>query len=220
MSYENAVPKPLKFLISDGKMIDDAGNVISESDTLKDLYTKWNPEVKKYLLSDGSVVDENNNLIIKNDYWKKVYEQADPKIAKYLHADGIVDENPGSGEINLEERDVLITENSEIEVTPSQEYDGLSKVTVIVNVPSGSDVPTEWYLWEIGSQSGRYSYLPFDTAPETLTEDTYELCLGDTLSSDIEITTFEHVDYEYENDETFYYGGVMYYRADNVSIGG
>lgn len=39
MSYENAVPKPLKFLISDGKMIDDEGNVIAESDTLKDLYT-------------------------------------------------------------------------------------------------------------------------------------------------------------------------------------
>lgn len=97
MSYDNAVPKPLKFLVSDGKMIDDQGNVIAESDTLKDLYTKWNPEVKKYLLSDGSVVDENNNLIIKNDYYKKMYDQADPKVAKYLHADGTIDENPGTG---------------------------------------------------------------------------------------------------------------------------
>lgn len=93
MSYENAVPKPLKFLISDGKMIDDEGNVIAESETLKDLYTKWEPEVKKYLLSDGSVVDEDGNLIIKNDYYKKVYEQTDPKVQKYLHADGTISEN-------------------------------------------------------------------------------------------------------------------------------
>ena len=93
MSYENAVPKPLKFLISDGKMIDDAGNVIAESDTLKDLYTKWAPEVKKYLLSDGSVVDEEGNLIIKNEYYKKMYDQAIPKVAKYLHADGTISEN-------------------------------------------------------------------------------------------------------------------------------
>lgn len=92
-NYENAVPKPLKFLISDGKMIDEAGNVIAESETLKDLYTKWAPEVKKYLLSDGSVVDENNNLIIKNDYYKKMYDQAIPKVQKYLHADGTISEN-------------------------------------------------------------------------------------------------------------------------------
>ena len=97
MSYENAVPKPLKFLISDGKMIDDAGNVIAESETLKDLYTKWEPEVKKYLLSDGSVVDEEGNLIVKNDWWKSFYDGACPKVAKYLHADGTIDENPGSG---------------------------------------------------------------------------------------------------------------------------
>lgn len=93
-TYANAVPKPLKFLISDGKMIDDNGNVIAESETLKDLYTKWNPEVKKYLLSDGSVVDEGDNLIIKNDYYKTMYEQAVPKIQKYLHSDGTISENP------------------------------------------------------------------------------------------------------------------------------
>lgn len=97
MSYENAVPKPLKFLISDGKLVDEQGNVIAESERLQDLYIKWNPEVKKYLLSDGSVVDENNNLIIKNEYYKKMYDQADPKVAKYLHSDGTVDENPGGG---------------------------------------------------------------------------------------------------------------------------
>lgn len=139
-TYENAVPKPLKFLISDGKMIDDAGNVIAESETLKDLYTKWNPEIKKYLLSDGSVVDENNNLIVKNDYYKKMYEQADPKIAKYLHADGTIDENAGGGSgANLENnKTVSITENGTVEITPSAGYDGMKKVTAEVSVSGGA----------------------------------------------------------------------------------
>lgn len=97
MSYNNAEPTPLKFLVSNGDLVDESGNVIGHSDSLKDMYEKASPQVKKFLLSDGSVVDENNNLIIKNEYFKKVYEQATPKVAKYLHADGTVDENPGSG---------------------------------------------------------------------------------------------------------------------------
>jgi hypothetical protein len=64
-NYSNAVPKALKFLVSDGDLIDENGNVIAHSDTLKDMYDQAFPQVKKYLLSDGSVVDENNNLIIK-----------------------------------------------------------------------------------------------------------------------------------------------------------
>lgn len=93
MSYDNAEPKVLKFLVSDGKLVDESGNVIAVSDTLQDLYIKSSPQVKKYLLSDGSVVDENNNLIIKNDYFKKVYDQATPKVQKYLHSDGTISEN-------------------------------------------------------------------------------------------------------------------------------
>lgn len=96
-NYDNAEPKPLKFLVSDGKLVDESGNVIAESDSLQDIYVKSSPQVKKYLLSDGSVVDENNNLIIKNDYYKKVYDQTTPKVAKYLHLDGTIDENPGGG---------------------------------------------------------------------------------------------------------------------------
>lgn len=92
-NYDNAEPKPLKFLISDGKLVDESGNVIAESDSLQDLYIKSSPQVKKYLLSDGSVVDENNNLIIKNNYYKKVYDQATPKVQKYLHSDGTISEN-------------------------------------------------------------------------------------------------------------------------------
>lgn len=92
-TYENAEPKPLKFLHSDGKMVDDEGNVIADSLTLKDFYDQAAPQVQKFLLSDGSVVDENNNLIIKNDYYKKMYDQTDPKVQKYLHSDGTISEN-------------------------------------------------------------------------------------------------------------------------------
>lgn len=97
MNYNESTPTPLKFLVSNGDLVDESGNVIAHSDSLEDMYKKASPQVKKFLLSDGSVVDENNNLIIKNDYFKQVYEQAEPKVAKYLHADGTIDENPGSG---------------------------------------------------------------------------------------------------------------------------
>lgn len=93
MSYANAIPKALKFLVSDGDLIDDDRNVIAHSDTLKDMYDQAVPEVKKYLLSDGSVVDEDGNEIIKNAYYKKVYDQAVPKAQKYLHSDGTISEN-------------------------------------------------------------------------------------------------------------------------------
>ena len=69
MSYDNATPKVLKFLISNGDLVDEAGNVIAHSDDLQDMYNKASPQVKKYLLSDGSVVDEDGNTIIKNDYF-------------------------------------------------------------------------------------------------------------------------------------------------------
>lgn len=158
MNYNNAVPKPLKFLVSDGKLIDEAGNVIAESETLKDLYTKWAPEVKKYLLSDGSVVDENNNLIIKNDYYKKMYDQADPKVAKYLHADGTVDENPGGGpEVSLQEnKNVSINfeykdSPSTQEILPSNNYDAMKKVTLTLN-------EGDWYKFNNDNANPRTIY--------------------------------------------------------------
>lgn len=166
MSYENAVPKPLKFLISDGKMIDDAGNVIAESDTLKDLYTKWNPEVKKYLLSDGSVVDEEGNLIVKNDYYKKMYDQAIPKVAKYLHADGTIDENPGGGSANLEDNVQTIidvsTYTQPVEVLPISGKDGMKKNTITLNnIPSPGGVTT-LYAWSV---DGDTVYFNISIAP-------------------------------------------------------
>jgi len=98
MDYNKASPKVLKFLVSDGDLVDDNGNVIAHSDSLKDMYIKATPQVKKYLLSDGSVVDEDGNLIIKNDYFKKVYDQAEPIVQKYLHSDGTISENPANND--------------------------------------------------------------------------------------------------------------------------
>lgn len=140
MNYDESSPTVLKFLVSNGDLIDEAGNVIAHSDSLADMYVKASPQVKKYLLSDGSVVDEDGNLIIKNDYFKKVYDQAEPKMAKYLHADGTIDENPGSGSgANLQDnKQVSINQNGEVEITPDNGYDGMKKVTAEVNV-SGSE---------------------------------------------------------------------------------
>ena len=95
MDYDEATPTPLKFLISNGDLVDESGNVIAHSDSLEDMYEKASPQVKKYLLSDGSVVNENGEEIIQNEYFKNLYDQAEPKVAKYLHADGTIDENPG-----------------------------------------------------------------------------------------------------------------------------
>lgn len=138
MSYDNAEPKVTKYLISNGDLVDESGNVIAHSDSLEDMYIKTSPQVKKYLLSDGSVVNENNDLIIKNDYFKKMYDQAEPKVAKYLHADGTIDENPGSGsDVNLEDnKQVTISNNGTTEIKPSSDYDAMKKVTVTTNVPT------------------------------------------------------------------------------------
>lgn len=43
----------------------------------------------------------------------------------------------GGGTVNLETKEVTITTNTTTEITPSVGYDGLSKVTVTTNVPSG-----------------------------------------------------------------------------------
>lgn len=39
----------------------------------------------------------------------------------------------------LEEKNVIILENGESEITPSEGYDGISQVNLIVNVPTGTD---------------------------------------------------------------------------------
>lgn len=106
-------------------------------------YKVSEPSALKFLKANGAVVDENENVVNDaTDYWKKVYDQAEPKVAKYLHANGTIDENPGSGAgVNLEDnKEIEITENGEIEITPSAGKDGMKKVTATVNVSGGADL--------------------------------------------------------------------------------
>ena len=161
MSYDNASPKALKFLVSNGDLLDDTGNVISHSDSLKDMYDKAVPEVKKYLLSDGSVVDEDGNTIIKNDYFKTVYEQAVPKVAKYLHADGTIDENAGGGSgSNLQNnKSVTISQNGTIVINPDNNYDGMKKVTAEVSVASEIDFTSKVWAY---NKSGSEMFIALD----------------------------------------------------------
>lgn len=168
-NYDNAEPKPLKFLVSDGKLVDESGNVIAESDSLQDLYIKSSPQVKKYLLSDGSVVDENNNLIIKNDYYKKVYDQATPKVAKYLHSDGTIDENPGSGSgADLEDNKTatidVSTYTEPVEITPTAGKDGMKKATITLNNIPESKVTI--YGWVKNNDASVKLYTDFEIPPD------------------------------------------------------
>lgn len=99
MSYENSEPKTLKTLNSDGQVLDDSGNVISDStDYWKKTYNESEPKPDKILHSDGTIKDSAGNLIQgSTEFNIKKYNQAEPIPAKYLHADGTIDENPGSG---------------------------------------------------------------------------------------------------------------------------
>ena len=99
MSYENSEPKTLKTLNSDGQVLDDSGNVISDStDYWKKTYNESEPKPDKILHSDGTIKDSAGNVIQgSTEFNIKKYNQAEPIPAKYLHADGTIDENPGSG---------------------------------------------------------------------------------------------------------------------------
>lgn len=53
----------------------------------------------------------------------------------------------GSGSANLEDnKEVTITENGEIEITPSEGKDGMKKVTATVDV-AGDGSPTKVFMW-------------------------------------------------------------------------
>lgn len=100
MSYDNAEPKVLKTLKSDGNVVDDSGEVINEtSDYWVQIYNQTEPKADKILKSDGTVVDSAGNLIQDTtEFNVKKYNQAEPIPAKYLHSDGTINENPTSNE--------------------------------------------------------------------------------------------------------------------------
>ena len=141
-NYENAEPKILKTLNLSGEVLDDSGNVIVDtSDYWVKTYNQAEPKPDKILHSDGTIKDSAGNVIQDTTPFNvKKYNQAEPIPAKYLHSDGTIDENPGSGGggSDLEDnKEVGITENGEIEITPSSGYDGMKKVTATVNVSGG-----------------------------------------------------------------------------------
>ena len=100
MSYDNAEPKILKTLNSSGQVLDDTGNVISDtSDYWVKLYNEAEPKPDKILKSDGTIVDSEGNLIQDTTEFNiQKYNQAEPIPAKYLHSDGTINENPTSTE--------------------------------------------------------------------------------------------------------------------------
>lgn len=169
MSYDNAEPKVLKTLNSDGQVLDDAGNVISDtSDYWVQLYNQTEPKVDKILKSDGTIVDAAGNLIQDTtEFNVKKYNQAEPIPAKYLHSDGTIDENPGGGsgadlEDNHQTTIDVSTYTEPVEVTPTSGKDGMKKNTITLNnIPSGATV----YAWD-GPQ-GMTRFLNLDKAPET-----------------------------------------------------
>ena len=225
MSYDNAEPKILKTLNSSGQVLDDAGNVISEtSEYWVRTYNQAEPKVDKILYSDGTIKDGAGNLIQDTTPFNiKKYNQAEPIPAKYLHSDGTIDENPGSGAgANLEDnKEVEITENGEIEITPSSGYDGMKKVTATVNVSGGGgDVPTEWYLWQ--DDHGNYLYLPFATAPDTLVDSMQYITIGSSfIINNTFLSTMKVSIYTKISDSSFSIGRASYDRiTENVPIGG
>ena len=56
--YEKAIPKPNKFLLSDGSVVDENGDLIVKSEYFKKQYEQANPIPLKYLHPDGTI-DEN-----------------------------------------------------------------------------------------------------------------------------------------------------------------
>lgn len=176
MSYDNAEPKVLKTLNSDGQVLDDAGNVINDtSDYWVQLYNQTEPKVDKILKSDGTIVDSAGNLIQDTtEFNVKKYNQAEPIPAKYLHADGTIDENPGSGsgadlEDNHQTTIDVSTYTQPVEVTPISGKDGMKKNTITLdNIPAGANM---LYAWECTTPTYSYmTYFDFNVAPQDVAE--------------------------------------------------
>ena len=154
MSYDNAEPKVLKTLNSNGQVLDDNGNVIGEtSDYWVRTYNQTEPKVDKILHSDGTIKDSAGNLIQDTtEFNVKKYNQAEPIPAKYLHADGTIDENAGGGGADLEDNHQatidVSTYTEPVEIEPASDKDGMKKATITLsNVPiPGSNL----YAWKAG----------------------------------------------------------------------
>lgn len=74
----------------------------------------------------------------------------------------LVEEGGGSADLE-DNKEVTITENGEIEITPSEGKDGMKKVTATVQV-AGSGGTVTAYAWSMSNVSN-CMYFPIDIAP-------------------------------------------------------
>lgn len=171
MSYDNAEPKILKTLNSSGQVLDDSGNVISDTtDYWKKLYDESEPKPDKILHSDGTIKDSAVNVIQDSTLFNvKKYNQTEPIPAKYLHSDGTIDENPGSdGGADLEDNKTatidVSTYTEPVEITPTAGKDGMKKATVTLsNIPESK---VTIYGWVKNDDASVKLYTDFEIPPD------------------------------------------------------
>lgn len=211
MSYDNAEPKILKTLNSNGQVLDSSGEVIADtSDYWVKTYNQAEPKPDKILNSDGTITDSAGNLIQDTTPFNvKKYNQAEPIPAKYLHADGIIDENPGSGggadlDNNVAETIDVSTYTEPVVINPTSGKDGMKKATVTLdNIPSGGSATA--YAWV--NDGGHVFYFDFDIAPSDLAE--YNTTKSLIINEDGHCEVFQHnfpqsFTYEKNSDTEFY----------------
>ena len=108
-------------------------------------------------------------VVAANEEGRKFYEKAEVKPAKWLLPDGsITDKFPMSGgsDVKLQNnKEVSITENGEIEITPDEGYDGMKKITATVNVSGGGSDDLQLYYWEKAGDSDSGFWTAFAIAP-------------------------------------------------------
>ena len=108
-------------------------------------------------------------VVAANEEGRKFYEKAEVKPAKWLLPDGsITDKFPMSGgsDVKLQNnKEVSITENGEIEITPDEGYDGMKKITATVNVSGGGSDDLQLCYWEKAEDSDSGFWTTFAIAP-------------------------------------------------------
>lgn len=112
-------------------------------------------------------------------------------------------EQGGGGSADLEDnKEVSITSNGIVEITPTEGKDGMKKVTANVNVPS-SGGSGAFYAWYLGS-NGEYKYLNINIAPNSLDNVKMLQSEGDNSLSIVPFfDTISADKYTYVSDTTF-----------------